>query len=74
MENLKIVLDHANASFDNVVMARLFLTDFRDFQSVNDVFLSYFKEDRRPGRTTIGAIALAGQGDVEVDFIVYCGN
>ena len=29
MENLKIVLEHANSSFDQVVMARLFLTDFR---------------------------------------------
>lgn len=74
MENLKLVLDHANASFDTVVMARLFLTDFRDFQAVNEVFSSYFKAGRRPGRTTIGVIALAGQGDVEVDLIVYCGN
>lgn len=74
MENLQLVLDHANASFDNVVMARLFLTDFRDFQAVNEVFSSYFKEGRRPGRTTIGVIALAGQGDVEIDLIVYCGS
>lgn len=74
MENLKLVLDHANASFDTVVMTRLFLTDFRDFQAVNEVFSSYFKEGRRPGRTTIGVIALEGQGDVEVDLIVYCGN
>ncbi|HIK18042.1 MAG TPA: RidA family protein [Leptolyngbyaceae cyanobacterium M33_DOE_097] len=74
MENLKLVLDHANASFDNTVMARLFLTDFRDYQAVNDVFSSYFKDGRRPGRTTIGAIALAGQGDVEIDLIVYCGH
>lgn len=74
MENLKLVLDHANASFDTVVMARLFLTDFRDFQAVNEVFSSYFKEGRRPSRTTIGVIALAGQGDVEVDLIVYCGT
>jgi 2-iminobutanoate/2-iminopropanoate deaminase len=74
MENLKLVLDHAQASFDNVVMARLFLTDFRDFQAVNEVFSSYFKDGRRPGRTTIGVIALAGQGDVEVDLIVYCGS
>lgn len=74
MENLKLVLDHANASFDTVVMARLFLTDFRDFQTVNEVFSSYFTEGRRPGRTTIGVLALAGQGDVEVDLIVYCGD
>lgn len=73
MENLKLVLDHAQSSFDNTVMARLFVTDFRDYQAVNDVFSSYFKEGRRPSRTTVGVIALAGQGDVEIDLIVYCG-
>ncbi|HHP7244495.1 MAG TPA: RidA family protein [Elainellaceae cyanobacterium] len=74
MENLKLVLDHAQTGFDHVVMARLFLTDFRDYQAVNEIFSSYFSEGRRPSRTTIGAIALAGQGDVEIDLIVYCGD
>lgn len=74
MENLKLVLEYAQSSFDNVVMARLFLTDFRDYQAVNEVFSSYFKEGRRPSRTTVGVIALAGQGDVEVDLTVYCGE
>lgn len=74
MENLKIVLEHANSGFDQVVMARLFLTDFRDYDDVNQVFSSYFSCDRRPGRTTVGVIALAGQGDVEIDLIAYCGT
>jgi 2-iminobutanoate/2-iminopropanoate deaminase len=74
MENLKIVLDHAGAGFDTVVMARLFLTDFRDYATVNQVFSSYFTEGRRPSRTTVGVMGLAGQGNVEIDLIVYCGS
>jgi len=74
MENLKLVVDHAKTSFDNVVMARLFLTDFRDYQVVNEIFSSYFSEGHLPSRTTVGVIALAGQGDVEIDLIVYCGD
>jgi 2-iminobutanoate/2-iminopropanoate deaminase len=73
MDNLKLVLDHAGTSFDNVVMARIFLTDFRDYESVNQVYASYFKEGRRPSRTTVGVIGLADQGDIEIDLIVYCG-
>ena len=73
MENLKIVLDHADTSFERVVMARLFLTDMRDYQAVNDVYASYFG-DRRPSRTTVGVLGLAGQGAVEIDLIVYCGD
>jgi 2-iminobutanoate/2-iminopropanoate deaminase len=74
MENLKLVLDYAGVGFDRVVMARLFLTDFRDYHEVNAVFSSYFAEGRRPSRTTVGVIGLAGQGDVEIDLIVYCGD
>lgn len=74
MENLKIVLDHAETSFERVVMARLFLSDFRDYQAVNEVYSSYFSEGRRPSRTTVGVLGLAGQGDVEIDLIVYCGE
>ncbi|WP_036477333.1 RidA family protein [Myxosarcina sp. GI1] len=74
MENLSIVLDHAKTSFERVVMARIFLTDFRDYQEVNNVFSSYFSEGSRPSRTTVGVIGLAGQGDVEIDLIVYCGQ
>jgi 2-iminobutanoate/2-iminopropanoate deaminase len=74
MDNLKLVLNHAGTSFDNVVMARIFLTDFRDYEVVNQVYVSYFKEGRRPSRTTVGVIGLAGQGDIEIDLIVYCGT
>ncbi|WP_013322740.1 RidA family protein [Gloeothece verrucosa] len=74
MENLKIVLAHAGTSFERVVMARIFLTDFRDYQQVNAIYLSYFPQNRLPGRTTVGVLALAGGGDVEIDLIVYCGE
>ena len=73
MENLKIVLEHAQTSFDKVVMARIFITDFRDYQIVNEIYASYFDESRRPSRTTVGVLGLAAQGNVEIDLIVYCG-
>jgi 2-iminobutanoate/2-iminopropanoate deaminase len=74
MENLKIVLEHANTDFSRVVMARIFVTDFRDYQIVNEIYSSYFQPNRLPSRTTVGVIGLAGQGDVEIDLIVYCGE
>ena len=74
MENLQLVLNHANTSFENVVMSRIFVTDFRYYEAVNRIYASYFTADRYPGRTTVGVTALAGFGDVEIDLIVYCGN
>lgn len=72
MENLKLVLEHAGTGFENTVMARLFITDLRYLDTVNQVYQSYFKPGRLPSRTAIGVTGLAGTGDVEVDLIVYC--
>lgn len=74
MDNLTLVLNHAGTGFDRVVMARLFITDFRFFQTVNDIYASYFEAGQFPGRTAIGVTALAGFGDVEIDLIAYCGD
>ena len=74
MENLKRVLTHAGTRFENVVMVRIFVTDFRYYEIVNQIYASYFDQTRLPGRTTVGVTALAGYGDVEIDLIVYCGS
>jgi 2-iminobutanoate/2-iminopropanoate deaminase len=74
MKNLQMVLDHAGSGFDRVTMARIFLTDIRDIETVNEIYASYFKPDELPGRTTIGVTGLAGMGDIEIDLIAYCGS
>ncbi|MBE9179491.1 RidA family protein [Oculatella sp. LEGE 06141] len=74
MDNLKLVLDHAGSGFDRIAMARIFVTDFRVFPTVNEIYASYFPGDRLPCRTTVGVIALAGLGDVEIDLVAYCGE
>lgn len=73
MENLERVLAHAGTGFDRVVMARIFVTDFRYYDAVNKVYSSYCTPGRLPSRTTVGVTALAGFGDVEIDLIAYCG-
>jgi 2-iminobutanoate/2-iminopropanoate deaminase len=74
MENLKLVLEHSQTSFDRVVMARIFITDFRYYETVNQIYASYFQSSRLPCRTTVGVMGLAGLGDIEIDLIVYCGE
>lgn len=73
MDNLQRVLTHAGSGFDQVVMVRIFVTDFRYYETVNAIYAEYFQAGRLPGRTTVGITALAGFGDVEIDLIAYCG-
>lgn len=74
MKNLALVLDHAGSGFNKVVMARIFVTDFRYYEAVNAIYQSYFGNAPMPSRTTVGVTGLAGYGDVEIDLIAYCGE
>lgn len=55
-------------------MGEYVTTDLRYLQTVNEVYASYFSDNRLPCRTTIGVAGLAGLGNVEIDLIVYCGD
>jgi len=72
MDNLDRVLRGCAMTFANVVFVRIYLTDFkRDYAAMNAIYSSYFDENRRPGRTTVGVTDLARGGIVEIDMIAF---
>lgn len=69
MDNLGLVLDGLDSSFDRVVFARVYLVNFQDFDRMNPIYIPYFKEGQLPGRTCIGVTGLAVGALVEIDLI-----
>lgn len=70
MENLEIVLKGVGLDLSHVLQCRCYLTEFeRDYSAFNETYQSYFPEDRRPARTTIGVTALAVGALVEIDCV-----
>ncbi len=70
MENLRIILAELGLDLSHVVQCRCFLTEFeRDYAVFNETYASYFPEDRRPARTTLGVTALAVGALVEIDLV-----
>ena len=68
MDNLIIVLKGINLSLENVISARVYLTEFdRDYQAMNAIYAKYFNSFRLPARTCIGVTALACGALVEID-------
>lgn len=55
MENIKIILTEAGTSLDRVCKMNVILTRISDFQEMNDIYRSYFKDGNFPARTTIEA-------------------
>ena len=69
MKNLVDVLNAAGSSLEKVIIARVYLVNFGDFDKMNSVYASYFAQDKLPARTCIGVTGLAVGASVEIDFI-----
>ncbi|MGC9527208.1 MAG: RidA family protein [Limnospira sp.] len=50
------------------------MTDFRHYEAVNAVYASDFQAGLLPCRMTVEVLGLAGFGDVEIDWVVDCGE
>ena len=70
MENLRLVLAGLDLGFEHIVMARIYLTRFRqDYAAMNATYRSYFPPDRLPGCTCVGVTGLAYDVLIEIDLV-----
>jgi 2-iminobutanoate/2-iminopropanoate deaminase len=65
LENVGSVLKEAGMGFENAVAVQVYLTDMDQFQRMNAVYTTYFKEPR-PARTTVGVARLGGSAHIEI--------
>jgi len=73
MHNISAVLKAAGLTFDNVVKTTIFLTDFADFQTINEIYGSHFKNEP-PARSTVQVAALPKGAKVEIEVIAVDGT
>jgi reactive intermediate/imine deaminase len=70
MDNLIIVLQGMGLTLENVVQARVYLTEFeRDYEAMNTTYRAYFAEGKLPARTCVGVTGLAVNALVEIDMV-----
>jgi 2-aminomuconate deaminase len=73
-ENVRLVLEDAGASWDDIVDVTVFLTDMKcDFAAFNRLYAQAFTTNR-PTRTTIEVGALPTPIAVELKVIAYLGG
>ena len=68
LENLKLVLEAANLSLDDVVRTTVYLKDMNDFAQMNETYGSFFG-NVPPARTTIEVARLPRDVRIEIDAI-----
>jgi 2-iminobutanoate/2-iminopropanoate deaminase len=68
--NLRTVLAGLDLGPEHVVMARVYLTRFKeDYEAMSRVYRSYFADGRLPARTCVGVTGLAYDALIEIDLI-----
>ena len=68
LDNIGAVLKAEGLTFENIVKTTIFLTDLADFQTVNEIYGSYFKQ-QPPARSTVQVSALPKGANVEIEII-----
>ena len=74
MENIKATLEKYGSSMDNVFKCTVMITDMKEWPLMNEVYVTYFKKDRLPARSAIGANGLALGAKVEIECIATTGK
>jgi 2-iminobutanoate/2-iminopropanoate deaminase len=68
LDNIAALLRTEGLTFDHVVKTTIFLTNLGDFQTVNEIYGSYFRQDP-PARSTVEVSALPRGANVEIEVI-----
>jgi reactive intermediate/imine deaminase len=65
LENMKLVLNEAGATFDNVVQIKVYLKDMRDFEAIHKARAHYFLKE--PPSSTLVQISQLVHPDMLVE-------
>jgi 2-iminobutanoate/2-iminopropanoate deaminase len=73
MDNITAVLKAEDLTFESIVKTTIFLVDLADFQTVNEIYGSYFKQ-APPARSTVQVAALPKGARVEIEAIAVADS
>jgi len=73
LENVGRLLKAEGLGFDNIVKTTIFLADMGDFQTVNEIYGSYFNQ-APPARSTVQVAGLPRGARIEIEVIAVADS
>ena len=67
LDNIKSTVEKYGSSMDKVFKCTVMIADMKEWPLMNEVYVTYFKKDRLPARSAIGANGLALGAKVEIE-------
>jgi 2-iminobutanoate/2-iminopropanoate deaminase len=70
--NIQTILQTAGSDMNQIAQCRVLLTDINDFQSMNEVYASFFRSNENyPARTTFAVKSLPANAKIEIECTAY---
>jgi 2-iminobutanoate/2-iminopropanoate deaminase len=71
LENVRATLKSSGRSMDDIFKCTVMLADMSHWGEFNKIYVAYFKPDRLPARSAIGASGLARGAMLELECLAY---
>ncbi len=71
LKNLQAVLNAGGAKFEDVIKTTIYLTDLKNFQTVNEIYSRFFNVEVPPARACIEVSSLPKGVLIEIDCVAY---
>ena len=71
LKNLLAVLNAGGAKAEDVIKTTIYLTDLKNFQTVNNIYSDFFKVENPPARACIEVSSLPKGVLIEIDCVAY---
>src|SRR5215475_8834186 len=71
LEQMKLCLEAAGSSLDQVLKCNVYCTSVDKFAAINAVYARYFPKDP-PARVFVNVVAWPGRFDIEIDCVALC--
>ncbi len=68
LENLKAIIEASGSSLEKVVKTTVFLRDLKNFDAMNEVYGTYFK-NHKPARSTVQVAKLPKDAEIEIEAV-----
>lgn len=69
LTNVKVILEEAGVTMDNVLKTTVFLSDMNNFGAMNEVYATFFTEGQYPSRSAVQVARLPKDALVEIEVI-----
>ena len=71
LKNLLAVLNAGGAKAEDVIKTTIYLTDLKNFQTVNSIYDDFFKVEKPPARACVEVSSLPKGVSIEIDCVAY---